>query len=71
MGDFRDDCRKDRDDCCDDCCCERRNDCCCRSQCCCDGNDGNIWGILILLFVLWLLFCNNDGKGGGLFGGLF
>lgn len=63
------------DPCCDPC---RPDDCCrpcdpCR-QCdpCCDpcGNDNNgIW-LLILIIVIYLIFCN-DNKGGGLFGGLF
>lgn len=53
-------------------CCEKEciHDCRekCFQECYCDNNSG--WGILILLIVLYLLFCNNNGKG-GLFGGLF
>ena len=60
-----------RNDCCD--CCEPKHDCCCSPQqnCCSDAGSG--WGILILLLVLYFLFCgNNDGgRNGGLFGGLF
>lgn len=54
-------------------CCERdcKNEC--FQKCCCQDsygeNEPNILGLLILLFVIYCLFCNN--KGGGLFGGLF
>ena len=54
--DFRDKCRRD---CCDKCC----------DKCCCDNDNGSgIW-MLILIIVIFCLFCG-DNKG-GLFGGLF
>lgn len=60
----------------DDC---RRGECCqqdCRDRCfkeCCGhdcDNNGNIIWIIVLIIIIYCLFCN-DGKGGGLFGGLF
>lgn len=83
MGDFRNDCCEPCEpcDCLDsrDCCepCEPRRmkcECCCRPVNCCNDNDGeNGLGIIILLVVLYFLFCSgdNNGRGGGLFGGLF
>ncbi|HKM28271.1 MAG TPA: hypothetical protein VJY37_01155 [Anaerovoracaceae bacterium] len=78
MGDFRGDCCENDNHCNDPCerekCYNKCYDKCqdrCRDKCyddCCDDN--NSWGILILLIVLYLLFCNNNGKGGFL-GGLF
>ncbi|SCJ82813.1 Uncharacterised protein [uncultured Eubacterium sp.] len=60
MGEFRNDC------------CDPNPDCCCRPQNdCCNNDSGSIWGILILLAVLYFLFCGNNDRGGGLFGGLF
>ena len=64
MGEFRSDCCEPQRDCCD------RPQHCCEPRCC-DNDGGGIWGILILLFVSYLLFCNNNDRGGGLFGGLF
>lgn len=64
MGEFRSDCCEPQRDCCD------RPQHCCESRCC-DNDGGNIWGILILLAVIYFLFCGNNEKGGGLFGGLF
>ncbi|MBQ6900617.1 MAG: hypothetical protein IJN72_07245 [Firmicutes bacterium] len=56
-----------REKCCDYDPCDNYQHC---NPCCCDDNQGNgIW-LLILLVVLYLLFCG-DNKGGGLFGGLF
>ncbi|MEE0741742.1 MAG: hypothetical protein ACLRWH_15035 [Emergencia sp.] len=63
MGEFRNDCCGD--------CCEQERDCCCRPQNNCCNDSGSNWGILILLIVLYCLFCGNDNRGGGLFGGLF
>lgn len=48
-----------KDKCYRECCCHNDNDC---------GNNG-IW-LIILLIIIYCLFCN-DNKGGGLFGGLF
>ena len=56
----------------------RRMDCCqkvcedkCFRECCCRDNDGGsgIW-LIILIIVIYCLFCN-DNRSGGLFGGLF
>ncbi|MCI5687480.1 hypothetical protein AALA24_04745 [Anaerovoracaceae bacterium 42-11] len=71
MGDFR-----NQDCCCEPCepCCEPAPQCCCvpPQNNCCNNDSGNGLGILILLVVLYFLFCGNDGnRGGGLFGGLF
>ena len=56
-------------------CCER--DCVkdCRDRClkecyCEEENDNNIIGLILLILVIYCLFCNGNGKG-GLFGGLF
>ena len=47
-------------------CCEPR---CCEPRCCDDNDNGsNIW-LLILLIIIFCVFCG-DNKG-GLFGGLF
>ncbi|MGN0736182.1 MAG: hypothetical protein ACI4LP_10300 [Anaerovoracaceae bacterium] len=47
-------------------CCEPR---CCEPRCCDDNDNGsNIW-LLILLIIIFCIFCG-DNKG-GLFGGLF
>lgn len=61
-------------------CCERDcqnrcfQKCCCDDRCdkdFCDHDDGgSIIGLLVLLLVVYCLFCNNSGKG-GLLGGLF
>ena len=70
MGDFR-------NDCCEPCepCCEPAPECCCvrpQNNCCCNIDCGSGLGFLILLVVLYFLFCGNDNnRGGGLFGGLF
>ena len=69
MGDMRRDCC-DPCDPCEPCCCEPPRECCRTQNCCSDS--GNGLGILILLVVLYFLFCGNDNRGGGgLFGGLF
>ncbi len=57
----------------------RRMDCCqqeCREKCfrdcyCNDNDNGSnlIW-LIILIVIVYCLFCN-DGKGNGLLGGLF
>ncbi len=75
MGDYRNDCCEPAD-CCEPCCephHECSHDCCCRSQNNCGGDAFGGFGIIILLAVLYLLFCsgdNNNGRG-GLLGGLF
>ena len=64
-----DDCRHDelrRLECCEQECHDR----CVRDCYCHDNNGGN--GILLLFFlILAYCFLCNDGKNGGLFGGLF
>lgn len=51
---------------CRDTCCNNN----CNDNCCCNDNssDSNWLMILILLILVYCLFCNNKG---GLFGGLF
>lgn len=74
MGDYRNDCCEPAD-CCKPCCephCECGHDCCCHSQSSCGNDLFGGFGIIILLAVLYLLFCNGDNNGrGGLLGGLF
>ena len=63
MGDdrrFGDCCDNDfRDKCHRDCC----------DKCCCDNGGNGIW-MIILIIVIFCLFCG-DNNGSGLFGGLF
>ena len=68
--------RECKDKCFQKCCCDRDRD---RDRCdwdrdrCdrdfCDDDGGNIIWILIVLLVVYCLFCNN--RKGGIFGGLF
>ena len=56
----------------------RYMDCCeqeCKEKCmkdcyCHNDTDGNLIWLIILIVIIYCLFCN-DNKGGGLFGGLF
>lgn len=54
-----------------DCCEQECKEKCVRDCYCHNDNDNNnlIW-MIILVVIIYCLFCN-DGKGGGLFGGLF
>ena len=61
-------------------CCERDcrqqcwEKCCCQNECrhdCCDEEGGNLIGLLLLLLVVYCLFCSNGHGRGGLLGGLF
>lgn len=62
MGEFRNDCCQDAGRC--ECDCMRPQNSC--------TDSGGGFGILILLLVLYCLFCGNDNRGGGgLLGGLF
>lgn len=64
--------RECKDKCFQKCCCDRdwdrdRDNC---GRDFCDDEGGSIIGLLILLLVVYCLFCNKNGSG-GLFGGLF
>ena len=52
-------------------CCQKDCEDKCFRECCCRDNDGGsgIW-LIILIIVIYCLFCN-DNRSGGLFGGLF
>ncbi len=52
-----------------ECCREECNDKCIKDCYCNDNNNSGIW-LIILIIIIYCLFCN-DNKGGGLFGGLF
>ncbi|MCI6012834.1 MAG: hypothetical protein MRZ97_08610 [Firmicutes bacterium] len=63
-------CEKEcRDHCFQKCCCDRDRDRD-RDRDICDEDGGSIFGLLILLLVVYCLFCSNNRRG-GLFGGLF
>ena len=59
--------RECKDKCFQKCCCDRGHDRCDRDFC--DDDGGNIIWLLIVLLVVYCLFCNN--RKGGIFGGLF
>ena len=66
--------RKERERRCLECCQQECKDkcfqeCCCRDCRPCDEGGNGIW-LIILIVVIYLIFCN-DNNGKGLFGGLF
>jgi hypothetical protein len=55
----------------------RRMECCqeecqekCVKDCYCKDNGGNLIWLIILIVIIYCLFCNDD-RNGGLFGNLF
>lgn len=55
---------------CMDCCEQECKDKCFRECCCRDEGGSNLIWIIILIVIIYCLFCG-DNRGGGLFGGLF
>ena len=63
-------CERDcKDRCFQKCCCERER--CDRDRDFCDEENGSIIGLLVLLLVVYCLFCSNRDGRGGFLGGLF